>query len=143
MSQVLFNSQERSKLPLPGHFFNSKKDIPMGWPLSFVHHRVRLGAGKGQEIDLLGAVGTEKWVCQSKWVTGKKIGIDVLHQLMVQAEAVRREYEPPAIRMWLFAHDGLTKDAERLARKAGILWSNRAQLDALLTYLGLRTLPNL
>jgi hypothetical protein len=30
-----------------------------------------------------------------------------------------------------------------LARKEGILWSNRAQLDELLTYLGLRKLPTL
>jgi hypothetical protein len=143
MGQVLFNSQDKSKLPLPGRFFNSTQDIAMRWPLSYVRHRVRLGSGTGQEIDLLAAIGGDWWVGQSKWVTGKKIGVDVLHHLLAQAEAVRIEYEPIEIRLWLFAHDGLTKEAERLARKEGILWSNRAQLDELLTYLGLRKLPTL
>ena len=141
MSQVLLSSQDKSKLPLPGRFFNSATDIAMGWPLSYVRHRVRLSAGKGKEIDLLGAIGTEKWVCQSKWLTTKKVGVDVLHALLEQAAAVQAEFERNTVRIWLFAHEGLTKEAEKLAREQGILWSNRTQLDDLLTYLGLRKLP--
>jgi hypothetical protein len=143
MAQVLFNSQDKSKLPLPGRFFNSPQDIPMGWPLSFVRHRVRLSAGTGKEIDLFAAVGTEKWVCQSKWETTRKIGAEVLRTLMAQAEAVQTDYPRNTVRMWLFAHQGLTREAERLAKQQGILWSNRQQLDELLTYLGLRKLPTL
>ncbi|MBV7337390.1 hypothetical protein KFU94_55995 [Chloroflexi bacterium TSY] len=143
MSQVLLNSQDKSKQPLPGHLLNSKEDITMPWPLIFVHHRVRLQSGKGQEIDLLGAIGAEKWVCQSKWVTTRKIGPDVLEQLLLQAEAVQAEYNPKAVRIWLFAHEGLTAKAESLAHETGIFWSTRAQLDELLTWLGLRKLPML
>jgi len=141
MAQVLLNSQDLSKLPFPGDFFNSPHDIEMGRPLIYVNHRVRLSAGKGKEIDLMAAIGREKWICQSKWVTTKKIGVSVLHELMAQSEIVRAEYEDPPIRMWLFAHEGLTKAAEKLARKEGILWSDRAQLDDLLEYLNLRKLP--
>lgn len=143
MGQILLNSQDKSQLPLPGRLFNSQDDIPMGWPLSYVRHRVRLQSGQGQEIDLLAAIGTEKWVCQSKWVTTRKIGPAVLRELMAQAEAVQTEYESNSIRMWIFAHEGLTRDALELAQKEGILWSTREQLDELLTYLGLRKLPPL
>jgi hypothetical protein len=38
------------------------------------------------EIDLLGAAGPETWVCQSKWVESKKIGINDLKKLNQQAE---------------------------------------------------------
>jgi hypothetical protein len=141
MAQVLFNSQDKQKQPLPGRFFHSPTDIPMGWPLIYVHHRHRLQAGQGQEIDLLAAIGTEKWVCQSKWITTQKVGIGVLQDLLAQAAAVQAEYPQSPIRVWLFAYAGLTPEAEALAQQAGILWSNRAQLDGLLTYLGLRTLP--
>lgn len=143
MGQVLLNSQDRRKQPLPGHFFNSPEDITMDWPLNYVNHRVRLASGQGQEIDLLGSIGGELWVCQSKWVTTRKIGLPVLRALVAQAQAVQREYNPNRVRIWLFAHEGLTPDAEKLAREQDILWSNRTQLDELLTYLGLRKLPAL
>ena len=141
MAQVLLNSQDQQRQPLPGHFFNSPTDIKMGWPLIYVHHRHRLRSGQGQEIDLMAAIGSEKWVCQSKWITTRKIGSSVLQELLAQAAAVRGDYPNAPIRMWLFAHAGLTQEAEELARQEGILWSNREQLDDLLTYLGLRTLP--
>ena len=115
----------------------------ISWPLSYVNHRVRLGSGKGQEIDLLGAMGGDMWVCQSKWVTSQKIDPAVLRELMAQAEAVWAEYDPISVRMWLFAPEGLTQEALALAQQEGVLWSTRAQLDDLLTYLGLRKLPTL
>ncbi|MEZ4864264.1 MAG: hypothetical protein R3C14_23330 [Caldilineaceae bacterium] len=143
MAQVLLNSQDKQKQPLPGRFFNSTADIQMDWPLIYVHHRHRLQTGADQEIDLLAAIGTEKWVCQSKWVTTQKVGIGVLETLLAQAQAVQAEYEQNTVRMWLFAYAGLTEAATTLAQQEGILWSNREQLDGLLTYLGLRTLPAL
>lgn len=141
MSQVLLSSQDIRKQPIPGSFFNSSEDVKMRRPLIYVHQRVRLNAGKGQEIDVLGAIGDEMWVCQSKWITTKKIGVDVLKELIGQAKGVEAEYDTNGIHMWLFAHEGLTKEAEKLARKEGILWSDRAQLDDLLEYLNLRKLP--
>ncbi|MEZ4865048.1 MAG: hypothetical protein R3C14_27280 [Caldilineaceae bacterium] len=143
MSQVLLNSQDKSKLPFPGRFFNSERDIQMDWPLSYVNHRVRLQSGKRREIDLLGAIGLDKWVCQSKWVTTHKIGVAVLQELMAQSQAVQIEFPTSNIRMWLFAYAGLTQEAETLAREQNILWSDWAQLDGLLTYLVLRKLPTL
>ena len=83
------------------------------------------------------------WVCQSKSVTSQKIGPAVLHKLMARAEAVWAEYDPISVRMWLFAHEGLTAEALALAQQEGILWSTREQLDELLTYLDLQKLPAL
>ncbi len=76
-------------------------------------------------------------------MTSQKIGLAVLQALLPQAEAVQTEYPTSTIRMWLFAHEGLTEEAETFAQAQGILWSDRAQLDDLLTYLGLRKLPSL
>ena len=143
MSQVLLSSQDISKLPLPGRFFNSPEDIQMPRPLSYVRQRVTIGAGKGKEIDVLGAIGTEKWVCQSKWHTTRKMGVAVLEELMAQAKVIAAEFPKNSIHMWIFAHEGLTKEAEALAKKKSILWSNRAQLDGVLEYLDLRPLPHL
>ncbi|MCP4349537.1 MAG: hypothetical protein GY795_28990 [Desulfobacterales bacterium] len=39
--------------------------------------------------------------------------------MMSQADTVREDMEPLEIRMWLFAHDGLTKQAEAFAKKLG------------------------
>jgi len=140
MSQVLLNAQKRT---LPGKYFNTDIDITMPKRFSYVKHRVRLESGRGKEIDILGAAGSEKWVCQSKWVTGKKVGIAVLRELKNQAQEVREGKSHRIIRMWIFAHNGLTKQAEIFAKKHGIFWSKRQEFDKLLEYLGLRRLPDL
>ena len=140
MSQVLLDSQNRT---LSGKFFNSAEDIRMPWRFSYVRHRVRIASGKGNEIDLLGAAGAEKWVCQSKWVTDRPMGKGVLEELAAQAEEVMREMKPKTLRMWIFAHNGLNGKAETFAREHGILWSSRREFDELLAHLGLRPLPNL
>lgn len=71
---------------------------------------------------------------------------------MVRAQSVQKSCilnrkscirKPIAIQMWLFAHEGLTDEAVDLAKQEGIFWSTREQLDDLLTYLGLRILPQL
>ncbi len=139
MSQVLLNSQKKT---LPGTFFNTGEDIRVP-EFTFVRHRYRPSSGKGREIDVIGAAGPEQWVCQSKWVTGDKIGIDVLRELVSQADMVGQDKDPLVIRMWLFAHNGLTREAEAFAEKHGILWSARKQFDELLAHLGLRKLPNI
>ena len=47
------------------------------------------------------------------------------------------------LRLWLFAHNGFTKEAEALMQENGVLWSVREDLDGLLKCLGLRELPEL
>jgi len=140
MSQILLDSQNRT---LPGKFFNSPEDVRMPWRFSYVRHRMRIGPGKGCDIDLLGAAGSEKWVCQSKWVTGDRIGRGILEELADQADVVRRDMRPRVIRMWIFAHEGLTGPARKFAEENGILWSARKEFDDLLVHLGLRPLPDL
>ncbi|MCP4646992.1 MAG: hypothetical protein GY852_04545, partial [bacterium] len=139
MSQVLLSSQNST---LPGAFFNCGEDIMMP-RFNYVRHRVKLSAGRGREVDVLGAAGIEKWVCQSKWVMDAGIGKDVLEEMVSQAEMLREENDQRVIRMWIFAHNGLTKDALAFAEKHGILWSSRKEFDELLIYLGLRPMPDL
>ncbi len=140
MSQVLMNAQNRT---LPGYLFNSAEDIEMPWRFIYVRHRVRIESGKGREIDVIGAAGREVWVCQSKWVKDDRIGKSVLEELVSQAELVKKDMNPKKIRMWIFAHEGLTKPAMAFAKKHGILWSSRKEFDELLVHLGLRPLPDL
>ena len=140
LSQVLLNSQNST---LPGKFFNSGPDVAIP-RFSYVRHRVRPGSGKGRETDVPGAAGPEQWVCQSKWVTGRRrTGIGVLRELAARAERVRNDMEPETVRMWIFANSGLSGPALGFAEKHGILWSSRQEFDRLLIYLGLRPLPDL
>lgn len=140
MSQVLWSGQQKT---LPGRFFHAPEDIRMPWPFFFVRHRMRLGPGKGQEIDLLGATVGEVWICQSKWVTRDSIGVDVLQDLLSQAKVVQEEMTPRTLRLWMFAYKGLTKEAEQFAEEHGMLWSSLTEFNELLQHLGLRQLPEL
>ncbi len=140
MGQVLWNAQRKT---LPGRFFNSKKDVKMPDMFIFVEHRHRPGSGKGREMDVLGAAGAEQWICQSKWTEGRKSGIKILEELLAQGEILRDGKDYRTIRLWIFSHGGLTKQAENFARKHGIFWSARKEFDELLEYVGLRKLPEL
>ncbi|MBV7335628.1 restriction endonuclease [Chloroflexi bacterium TSY] len=141
MAQVLLNSYQHKSYP--AHFFNASEDIPLRRPVIFVHHRVRPQSGTGKEIDVLASLGGHMWVCQSKWETTKKTSVATVQELIGQAATVQAQYNPRVLHKWIFAHQGLTQEALKLAQQAGVLWSDREQLDALLTYLGLRTLPEL
>ena len=140
IGQVLWNAQRKT---LPGRFFNQPEDIQMPPMFFYIEHRHRLGSGKGKEIDVLGAAGGEEWICQSKWTEGRKAGVAVVRALHAQGELVQEEREPIRLRLWLFSHDGLTDAAKAFADQHGIFWSDRADLDALLEYVGLRKLPDL
>ena len=63
--------------------------------------------------------------------------------LIAQTQLAEEMFDPLSTQMWLFAHEGLTDEAEELARAEGIFWSTREQLDGLLQYLDLRPLPEL
>ncbi|MCP4396701.1 MAG: hypothetical protein GY801_05270, partial [bacterium] len=132
-----------SRKTFPGHLFHVDEDVTMPWQFSYVHHRVRLGSGAGREIDLFGAAGSEVWIGQSKWWTSKKVGLKELRDFLAQGEQVRAERTPRTLRLWLFAYSGLTPKAKGFARKHGIFWSSKAELNELLRLLGLRELPEL
>ncbi len=107
-------------------------------------HRGKLGEGKDLEVDIYAGAGMDVWIAESKWWTKNKVGPDSVKRLLAQAEMVReREEGDPRIRIWLFAHNGVTGPAKALMRKYKILWSTRADLDSLLKLVNLRTLPEI
>jgi hypothetical protein len=136
MSQILLAAQRKI---LSKEFFHYKSDIKIP-SFTYVNHRVRLSSGKNREIDLLGAAGPETWVCQSKWVESKKMGINDLKKLHQQAESVKTEMKVVFLKKWIFAYKGLTARAQQFACEHDIFWSTRKELDALLHYLNLRPL---
>jgi len=142
MIQILWNTQGQT---LPGKYFHSHQDITIPDRFFYIDHRNRRSAGKGIEIDIYAAAGSEVWIAESKWWEQKKVGIKSIQILQQQIERVR-DREGPDLRTltaWLFAYNGVTEEAEALMREHQIWWSNQADLDALLTLAKLRTLPNL
>jgi len=148
MSQILWNSQNKS---LSGKYFHSKKSV-INMPLSFVYirHRVRLGASSGLEVDIY-AAGTEIWIGESKYWQDKKVGKNEVQNLIKLSKVVmdiegREKFEdknPLKIRLWLYAHNGVTKQALELIKKHDILWSDKNDLDSLIKEIGLRKLSEL
>ena len=114
----------------------------MPWLFSYIHQRMRLGSGTGQEIDLFGAAGSEVWIGQSKWWTKNKVGLKELRAFLAQGEQVRAERSPRTLRLWLFTYNGLTPQARQFAHDHNILWSSKIELNELLHLLGLRDLPD-
>jgi hypothetical protein len=111
----------------------------------YIWHRTRLGAGAGMELDLEAAAGEEHWIGESKWRRERKADRAEVETLLRKAERVREKEGPllPALRVWFFSHAGFTAEAEALMREHGVFWSTREDLDALLTHVGLRRLPEL
>jgi len=138
MIQVLWNSQRQV---LPGKYFHSLVDIQVPDRFFYIAHRSSLGMGLGMEVDIYAAAGEQGWLAESKWWEGKKLEPPVVERLQEQAEELNKRKGLDILRVWLFAHDGVTKKAGALLRQHNILWSNRADLDALLTLAKLRTLP--
>ncbi len=139
MGQVLWAAQDKT---LPGHFFHSSKDV--SFPrFIFVRHRMTLGSGKGREIDVVGAGGGYNWVCQSKWIKGKRVGGSAVRELLEQREIVRKDLDAITMTAWLFACEGLTPEAEKLADSEGVLWSDVHDFNGLLEHVGLRNLPEI
>ncbi len=90
------------------------------------------------------SLGKTVFICQSRWVAGKKQGINALKELLTQCDVFVSHFKPNGtVYPWLFAYKGLTKEAHTFAKQRGILWSTREQLDELLVFLGLRPLPEL
>lgn len=141
MIQILWNSQGKT---LPGKFFHKDTDIVMPDRFIFIDQRHRPGAGPKMEIDIYADSGNRIWLAESKW-WNTPVGPDVVQHLLNQGEVIKeREGEYlKSLRLWLFAHDGITKKAEELIREHDILWSSREDLDRLLETVRLRKLPEL
>ncbi|MDM8520791.1 hypothetical protein QUF64_12145 [Anaerolineales bacterium HSG6] len=140
MTQVLWSAQRKA---VPGQFFNRPTEVEFPLRFTFVRQRMRLGGGKGQEIDVFGAAGIYIWVCQSKWWITKQVDVAELELLLAQGEAASHDFNADPATLWMFAYNGLTPEAEQYAQEKGILWSNYEQFNDLLTHLGLRQLPEL
>ena len=139
MAQVLWAAQDKT---LPGRFFHVPDEV--SFPrFVYVRHRVRLGSGKAREIDVLGAGGGYQWICQSKWIKGKRIGPEAVDELLQQAELVYKDMDAITVTPWIFAFEGLSSKAEELARSKGVLWSDIDDFNGLLAHVGLRKLPEL
>ncbi len=142
MAQVLWNSQNRT---LPGSFFHYSEDVPVNWRFSYIRHRVRLGAASGMEVDVYAAAGSEVWLCESKWWRGRRAGVKEVRSLLEKGELVRAGMGETLeiLRLWFFARDGFAPEAEALMAEKGVLWSDRADLDGLLSHAGLKRLPDI
>ncbi len=142
LAQVLWNFQNKT---LPGRLVHCREDVPVPWLFSYIHHRVRLGAGEGREIDIYAAAGAEVWICESKWQLDRKTGPSDI-RIFLEKATLTREFEGKGLqrlRCWFFSHSGFTDKATRLMQAEGIFYSNRGDLDELLASAGLRKLPEL
>ncbi|MEE4357815.1 MAG: hypothetical protein V2I97_15215 [Desulfococcaceae bacterium] len=141
MSQILWNTQRQT---LPGHFFHCSEDIVIPDRFIYIWHRTRLGAAADMEIDVEAAAGKEMWICESKWRKGKKVGVKEVESLLYKGELLQKKGGPGLriLRLWFFAHDGFTAEAEKYMAEKGVLWSDREDLDGLLSHAGLKRLPD-
>ncbi|KHD08481.1 hypothetical protein PN36_16335 [Candidatus Thiomargarita nelsonii] len=137
MAQILINGQRQN---LPGQYFHQDSDIKVP-KFTYLRLREKLGIGKDMEIDLHGAAGIEHWVAESKWWRDRTVGISLVKKLLNKAEIVKKERKPDFVRVWFFAHNGFTEEAEIFMQEHNVFWSTRADLDRLLAQVGLRTLP--
>jgi len=148
MAQILWNGQRKS---FSGKYFHTKTKVIFPNRFVFIKHRVRLGASSGKEIDIYASAGNEFWICESKYWKKQKVGTKQIKEFIKLGEQVK-EFEgeehfknnyPLKLRLWLYAHNGVTKPALDLINKHGILWSDREDLNALLEELGLRKLSDI
>jgi len=137
MAQILLNAQRKK---LPGQYFHQDSEIKVP-KFTYLRLREKLGIGKDREIDLHGAAGIEHWVAESKWWRDRTVGISLVKKLLDKAEMVKKERNPDFVRVWFFAHNGFTQEAEIFMQEHKVFWSTRADLDKLLAHVGLRSLP--
>ena len=71
----------------------------------------RFGLGRYRKIDVEGGAGKERWICESKWWQGRKVGRAEIQSLIRKGEAVQEEAGKglQILRLWFFGHDGLLK----------------------------------
>ncbi|MCP4579544.1 MAG: hypothetical protein GY846_25000, partial [Deltaproteobacteria bacterium] len=110
----------------------------------------RLDAAAENEVDVYAFADREYWVCESKWWETQKVGVEEVKKFLELSEKFKefegREYFEEEggsfkLKLWLFAHNGVTQEAESLLRQHHIYWSTRSDLDVLIKEVGLRPLP--
>ena len=118
VSQVLWNSQRRT---LPAALLHSTEDIAVPDRFVCIWHRKRLGAAPDMEIDVEAAVGKELWLCESKWLSGRKAGVKEIESLLYKGRlfTVQKGSGLKILRLCFFACGGFTPDAEYLMAKEG------------------------
>ena len=141
MIQVLWNNQNKT---LNGKFFNCSYEIHMPDRFIYIDNRSRIGTGKGKEIDIYATAGRNVWIAESKWQKNP-VGTSVVKNLICQGDLVRerRGDELGELTLWLFASSGVTENAKKLIEQNGILWSTKADLNALLKHSDLKELPDI
>lgn len=148
LSQILWNGQRKT---FPGRYFHSATDVSFPRRFYDIRHRLRLAASAESEVDVYASTGTEIWLCESKWWETQKVGADIVRHFLDLVEKLKdfegREYfegeRPVTLHLWLFAHNGVTPEAEALLKEHQMYWSTRSDLDALIQEVGLRPLPTL
>jgi hypothetical protein len=140
MAQILWSAQRRV---LPARFFHAAEDVAVPSRFVYIWHRTRLGPSPDMEIDVEAAAGKEMWICESKWWRGRKVGVGEVESLLRKAGLLREKEGPglEILRLWFFARDGFSPEAEARMAEEGVLWSDREDLDALLDHVGLKRLP--
>ncbi|KPA09489.1 ATPase domain protein, prokaryote domain protein [Candidatus Magnetomorum sp. HK-1] len=141
MIQLLWSSQNKI---LPGKYFHSINDIKVPDRFIYIDQRHRQHVGKNIEVDIYASSGTEVWLAESKW-HHRPVGCEVVEHLLSHAKVVtqREGDDIDILRLWLFSYSGVTKEAEKLLKKQGVLWSTKKELNALLEYVNLRKLPEM
>jgi hypothetical protein len=137
MAQILLNAQRQN---LPDQYFHQENEIEIP-RFNYVRLRERLGAGPDKEIDIHGAAGIEHWVAESKWYHDRKVGVPLVKKLLEKAVVVKKERTPDFVRVWFFAYNGFTPEAESFIQEQNVFWSTQADLAQLLAQVGLRQLP--
>jgi hypothetical protein len=140
MIQVLWNNQRKT---IDGKYFHSPDLITIPHFI-YIDQRFRLGSGKGKEIDIFASAGSDFWIAESKW---HKDPVDekVVENLITQKTLVKEKFGKKlrSIRLWLFSASGVTKNAKKRLEENNVLWSTKADLNALLEDSGLRKLPDI
>ncbi|MCK5642066.1 MAG: hypothetical protein KAJ19_14775 [Gammaproteobacteria bacterium] len=68
------------------------------------------------EIDVEGGAGKERWICESNWWVGRKVGQAEVESLVQKGNAVKEEVGEglQILRLWFFANDVFNEEAEAL-----------------------------
>ncbi|KPA13336.1 ATPase domain protein, prokaryote domain protein [Candidatus Magnetomorum sp. HK-1] len=140
MIQVLWNNQKKT---VEGKYFNYPEAIKVPHFI-YIEQRVRLGSGKGKEIDIYASAGRNVWIAESKWWKDP-VGEKVVENLIRQGDHVkkRRGKDLENLTLWLFASNGVTENAKKMMEENDILWSTKEDLNNLLVSSSLRKLPDI
>jgi len=140
MIQVLWNNQKKT---VDGKYFNSPEKVKIP-NFIYIDQRYRLGSGKGKEIDIFASAGRDFWIAESKWHK-EPVDEKVIENLIRQGALVREKMgkNVRSVTLWIFASTGVTENAKKWLADKSVLWSTKAELNALLEDSGLRRLPEI